>query len=153
VRILKTKYNTRDQAKGLLLNTDCPKCLSHSAWLSREGPDILLKCLCGFLKVVETTLGSMKVEHSDTGSEVRLPRPKTHLHRTLMCLSILDLPSSAEVTERLQDLGVNRDVSDVSSYLTILKTKGLVETVVVRRGMTGGSTWRLTNRSIELIGF
>lgn len=133
--------------------TECPKCESPRARVFRDGPDTLLQCRCGYLKVLETTLGEMQIMHSETGSIVKLPRPKTHLHKTLMCLAILDLPSSAEVTERLRDLGVDRNVSDVSSYLTILKTNGLVEAVIVRRGVLGGSTWKLTDRTKELLKF
>lgn len=133
------------------MRTECPKCGSHSARYVKEGPDLLLRCLCGYHKVVYTQLGTIQVMHSDSGVDVRLPKPKSNLHKTLMVVSILDEPYSSEVTERMQDLGVDRNVSDVSSYLTILRSKGLVETVVVRRGMVGGSTWRLTPASLRLL--
>jgi hypothetical protein len=96
-------------------------------------------------------LGTIQTATVESGIDVKLPKPKSNLHKTLMVVSILDEPSSAEATERMQDLGVYRNVSDVSSYLTILRSKGLVETVVVRRGMLGGSTWRLTAASLKLL--
>lgn len=133
------------------MRTECPKCASPSARIVREGPDIVLKCMCGLLRVLETTLGMMSSVKMDAGADVRLPRPKSNLHKTLMVVSILPEPTSAEVTERLQDLGVDHNVSDVSSYLTILRSKGLVETTVIRRGVAGGSSWRLTLASMGLL--
>lgn len=137
--------------RGLSMRTECPKCESKAAQIMRDGPDIVLKCLCGFLKVLETTLGTMKAVKIDSGADVRMPRPKSNLFKTLMCVSILDEPTSAEVTQRLQDLGVDHNVSDVSSYLTILRSKGLVETTVIRRGVAGGSSWRLTQATLGLM--
>lgn len=133
------------------LQTECPKCTSHNARYVRVGPDLVLKCICGFYKVMYTELGSIQIEHKDSGIEVKLPKFGTNLYKTLMVVSILNEPSSAEATERMQDLGVDRNVSDVSSYLTILRSKGLVETIVIRRGMVGGSTWRLTMASLKLL--
>ena len=43
-------------------------------------------------------------------------------------------------------------VSDVSSYLTILRSKGLVQTICSRRGVVGGSSWELTEVCRKLLG-
>jgi hypothetical protein len=87
----------------------------------------------------------------DAGSDVKLPKNGTHLRKTLMVLTIMPDASSAEVTERLVDLGCDFTVSDVASYLTILRSKGLVTTVINRRGVPGGSTWILTDKAQDLL--
>lgn len=133
------------------MKTDCPKCGSDSAWYSRTNTDLVVRCTCGFHKVVFTTLGSAVIANIESGTEVKLPKRDTNLYRTLVCVSILMEPSSAEVTERLRDMKRLHSVSDVSSYLTILRSKGLVDVVVNGRGSVGGSTWRLTDKAEDLL--
>lgn len=43
-----------------------------------------------------------------------------------------------------------QNISEVSSQLTVLRYKGLVEVIDNRKGMAGGSTWRLTSQAKEL---
>lgn len=133
------------------MRTECPKCYSPNASYVKDGHDLLLRCLCGYFKVVFTTLGTATVVNRDHGVDVKLPRFGSNLYKTLACVSILDYPNSAEVTQRLQELGVDHNVSDVSSYLTILRGKGLVEPTVIRRGVAGGSTWILTEIAAQLL--
>lgn len=101
----------------------------------------------------------------DEADEVKLPRAGTTLYKTMMVLSIMPGGSSSDITQRLNELNgflksrgriIRKDllltVSDVSSYLTILRSKGLVERSEIRRGMAGGSSWIPTEVAIDLMG-
>lgn len=134
------------------MRTECPKCGSHGAWFEHTTYDKILRCLCGYHKVVETKLEQMTIQHNDHGADIKLPKRDTHLWNTLMVLSVIGPANSAEITERLNGLGKEFSVSDVASYLTILRSKGLVVAVEIRRGVVGGSTWELTEVCSDLIG-
>ena len=114
--------------------------------------DLLLRCDCGYLKVLSTMLKQVEITKVDTPSEAKLPRPNTKLWHTIKVLGVMTEANSAKITERLVDLGEEVNVSDVSSYLTILRSKGLVITKGSRRGLTGGSTWTLSDVCIRLLG-
>lgn len=130
---------------------DCPKCASTQATYRADGPDLVLRCLCGYHKVVYTTLGTAEIMHSDAGTSVRLPKQGTHLRKTLMAVECLEIATTAEITLRLHELRAAYSASDVASYLTILRAKGLVDTTTSRRGVAGGSTWVLTDAAEDLL--
>lgn len=133
-------------------NLECPKCGSQSSWMEKTRTDLVQRCLCGYLKVLFTTVESVEIEHNDSGDDVKLPKQGTKLWDTLMILTVEDEASSGEITERLTLMGKTYTTSDVSSYLTILRSKGLVLTVDSRRGVAGGSTWTLTDKAADLLG-
>lgn len=120
--------------------------------MEKTRTDLVQRCLCGYLKVLFTTVESVKIEHNDSGDDVKLPKQGTKLWDTLMILTVEDEASSGEITERLNLMGKAYTTSDVSSYLTILRSKGLVLTVDSRRGVAGGSTWTLTDKAADLLG-
>lgn len=94
----------------------------------------------------------VKIEPEYIEDIIRLPKAGTNLWATLMTLLVLQQASSAIITQRLIDLGRPFTVSDVSSYLTILRSKGLVLTTEFRRGIIGGSTWVVSGVAHQLIG-
>lgn len=135
-----------------MVQTDCPKCGSDRAWYEACEIDLTLRCRCGFHKVVYTTLEQVSIQHNTPRGKVRLPKAGTHLSKTLRCLSAMESANSAEVTQALVDMGNDFNVSSVSSYLTILRSMGLVETLESKRGILGGSTWNLTDPAKQLLG-
>lgn len=135
------------------MKLECPKCGSKSAWYEKTRTDLALKCLCGYYRVVFTTLvDGTTIEHRDKSEEVKLPKEGTHLRATLMALVAVEPANSREITQALNDLGKPFTVSDVSSYLTMLRVKGLVDSLDNKRGVPGGSTWELTDAASELLG-
>lgn len=134
------------------MRLECPKCCKNTAWLEKDRVDITLRCLCGYLKVVKTRLQHIEIIHSDVEEEVKLPRKGTKLWDTLKVLESLKKANSVAVTERMIDLGYVLSVNEVSSYLTMLRTKGLVSVIEYRKGLSGGSTWVLSDKCIELLG-
>lgn len=149
------------------MKATCTKCGSPSAWIVKTEFDLILRCMCGIEKLLFTTLADTiegPLDDEQPEAETLLPKQGTSFRKTLVVLAILPEGTSREITERLNELnGLLRvpgivfrkdlllSVSDISSYLTILSGKGLVEKVSNRRGVPGGSTWRLTPKAIELL--
>ena len=126
------------------LKVECPKC-GGQAWFREEGPDLWLRCMCGLLKLVKTKLATAEIERIDGGPEVTLPRAPSKLFDALAAMALYGEASTQAVTEAVNAMRGDRQSSgDVSGQLTVLRYKGLVEVVTQRRGLPGGSLWRLT---------
>ena len=131
---------------------DCPKCGSPNARYQKTETDLVLTCWCGYHKVVFTTLLTLEVIHNEKAQNVRLPKVGTYLFSTLSCLWQIEPANSREVTDTLILHGHEFTVSDVSSYLMILRSRGLVTVVDYRRGLADGSTWECSDAALELLG-
>lgn len=134
------------------MNTTCPKCGSENARYVADHQDVTLRCRCGYLKVVETRLGQITIRHTDSASEIKLPRYGTNLWWTLVALVALERATSEQVFIRLADLGKVFSAREVASYLTLLRNKGLVFEIEIRRRERGGSTWEVDRRGLRLLG-
>lgn len=133
------------------MRVDCPKCLSEHARYSAEGYDIVHRCLCGFYKVVATKLGSIEIEHRDTGKAVSLPREGSRIWYCFRALVGLRQGTTLDIHNSMNCIMEEpQSMSEVSSQLTVLRYKGLVEVTENRKGTPGGSTWALTARGKEL---
>jgi len=133
--------------------TECPKCGSEGAYLKVEGPDLWLRCLCGLNKLMSTKLKTMIIENVDSGVVVTLPKPGTKLWDALQVVLAYGPANSDHVTEMTNLSRRDRQtVSEVSSQLTVLKHKGLIEALDHRKGLPGGSTWKITARASALLG-
>ncbi len=134
------------------MKTECPKCASKNAWYEKTYCDLTLACMCGYRKVVYSTMDDIEVMHNTPVQDVKLPKVGTHLHNTLVCLWSIEPANSREVTDTLILHGNQYTVSDVSSYLMILRSRSLVEVLEYKRGVAGGSTWELTSIATDLLG-
>lgn len=138
------------------MSRECPKCKSKSAWITQVDYDVVLRCYCGLYKILATSLNTADMADDDTETEfeeLTLPKRDTNLWVTLMVLASLESANSAGITHRLAQFGKKEfTTSDVASYLTILRSRGLVRTTEMKRGTLGGSTWMLTDRAVFLIG-
>lgn len=133
------------------MGIECPKCGATSAWYRREGPDLLLRCLCGYLAVMATTLEEVSLIPSAPRAAMRVPRWGTNLWYVLMVTVALEESTTHEIRERLAELGKVFSLSEVASALTVMRSKGLVEATIVRRRIAGGSTWRASERCLQLL--
>jgi len=131
---------------------DCPKCGSPNARYQKTETDLVLTCYCGYHKVVFTTLLDLEVIHNEKVQDVRLPKVGTYLFATLSCLWQIEPANSREVTDTLTLHGHEFTVSDVSSYLMILRSRGLVSVVNYKRGVLDGSTWECSAVTLDLLG-
>lgn len=134
------------------MKVDCPKCGSPNARYEKTVEDLTLTCYCGYRKVVYTTLKTLEVIHNEKVQDAKLPKKGTFLFETLACLWSIEPANSREVTDTLTLHGHGFTVSDVSSYLMILRSRGLVRVVSYRRGVADGSTWELTEVTQDLLG-
>lgn len=134
------------------MKTQCPKCGSENARYVADEVDVTLRCLCGYNRVVQTRLKQIEIQHNDPVEDIRLPRRDTNLWWTLVVLVSLRTARSEAIASRLQDLGLVFSLRDVASYLTILRTKGLVYETEVKRRVAGGSTWAVSDRCVSLLG-
>ena len=133
------------------MKIECPKCYSPSAVLIKEGKRIVIKCLCGIEKEVGSEHGEITIAHNEIEENIQLPRKDTKLLKCLGAMATLSPASTAEVTEELQNRGEDWSADEVASFLTVLRYKGLVEVVNYRKGISGGSTWELTDVAEELM--
>jgi hypothetical protein len=134
------------------MKTTCPKCASENARYTFDGVDVTLRCTCGYHRVVVSKLEQITIHHSDSKSEVRLPKRDSNLWWTLVALVALGEAKAEAIAERLVWLGKEFNTRDVSSYLTILRTKNLVKETEIMRRTPGGSTWKVEERCMNLIG-
>ena len=134
------------------MKADCPKCESPNARYQKTDTDLSLVCYCGYNKVVFTTLLTLEVIHNDKVQDIKLPKQGTYLFATLSCLWQIEPANSREVTDTLTLHGHEFTVSDVSSYLMILRSRGLVNVVDYKRGVADGSTWECSDTTLELLG-
>lgn len=133
------------------MRTDCPKCGNTNARYARQGFDLILRCMCGYWKVVYSALETADIEHADTADKVKLPRRETKLWNCLAVMVGLEQAGLVEVTERYNLLyGDTIGTADMATQLTVLRLRGLVVSLDQRRGVPGGSTWVPTSKAVEL---
>lgn len=130
--------------------TQCPKCASKNAWLERDRVDVTLRCLCGYNRVIASSLDI--VMEDSARSTLKLPAKGSHLLKTLLALAALAQADSSQVALRMtEDLGEPYKAKDVASYLYVLKGKGFVRQAMERKRMAGGSLWCVTDAADRLL--
>ena len=134
----------------MTIHSTCPKCGSNGAWYEFEPPDVTLRCICGMRKLIATTLEEMTIEHREPKEIFKLPKRHTRLYATLAALFAVEPSKTDRITEVLNSYSEGNKTKDVASLLTVLKYRNLVEVVEYRKGVVGGSTWKLTDRAREL---
>jgi len=134
------------------MRVECPKCGSTNARYEKTDAELWVRCFCGYLKCVFTKYEHLETVVDGNDLSIKLPRRDTHLFNTLVCLWSIEPANSREVTDTLRFRGHDFTVSDVSSYLMMLKSKGLVLVVEYRRGVPDGSTWECTIATNDLLG-
>lgn len=134
-----------------MLVTDCPKCDSPWAWVEKQGHDTVLRCLCGYYRVLSTTLESAMIDHSETNGDARLPKQGSKLWNCLVVVIGLEQADTVEITDRYNMLhGTGFKTPDIATQLTVLRYRRLVAVLESRRGVPGGSIWIPTDKALEL---
>lgn len=133
---------------------ECPKCGSLSARIAEDFSSYFLKCLCGLNQLLQSKFADgSSVDHIDIDDAVTLPKKGTKLMNALGALYALEPASTGDITELVNNgATLQQSNSDVASQLTILRYKGLCEVVNYKRGITGGSVWKVTDKARKLIG-
>lgn len=135
------------------MHITCPKCQSATAHIEAEDTDIWIRCFCGYRKVIHTTLDStMSIEHIDMEGKVTIPKKGSKLLECLAALVTLGKASTADIHDLISNRnGSTMTPAEVATFLTILRYRGLVQVVVLRKGISGGSIWEPTEEALELI--
>lgn len=130
-----------------MLTTKCPHCKSNMAWYAEIEMDWYQRCLCGLARIVYSHLYGPIVEPEKP--KIRVPRKGTTL---MKCLEVVAKHHPRMVSTG----GVARELSSPSSkiatFLSVLSSKGLLEKAKEARGVSGGSSWQLTDAAILELG-
>ena len=126
----------------------CPKCGGLS-WLEREGVTVIQRCLCGLCKPLMHTDGAITVMHTAVAApDIVLPQKGT---KTRACLSAVAREHPAPVSTGEVSETASLQGKETASLLVTLMARGLLERVLERRGLRGGSTWKLTLTAVALL--
>ncbi len=130
---------------------ECPKCGSKSARLEDDGTDVTIKCFCGINRVIATRLGEMEITHQEKPARIKIPAKGSKLYQAFYALQTLQEADTTEIRDRI-DLLFDNDLltKDVASQLTVLKHRALIEVIEYRRGVAGGSIWKLTDDALRI---
>jgi len=128
----------------------CPRC-GDPSWFQKDGDDVIQRCVCGLHKIVYTrNSDGITIVRRIPPNRVILPKSGTKIAK---CLSVVSqkYPDMASTMKVSEETGFSRD--ETASHLMMLMNRGLVDRVRNRRGMAGGSMWKLTTRSEQLLNF
>lgn len=139
---------------GAVDNMECPKCGSLTARISEDYSAYILKCICGLNQLLQSKFadGSV-VDHIDIDDKVSLPKKGTKLMNALGALFAIEPATTGDIADLVNtNMPLKQTNSDVASQLTILRYKGLCDVVEYKRGITGGSVWKVTDKAKRLMG-
>lgn len=127
----------------------CPRCGGFS-WLEHSRAGLVQRCLCGLHKpVIRQAEGTITIiQTAVRPCDVLLPARGTKTRRCLLAVAVPD-PGEITTGEVATSSGLNN--KETAALLVTLMARGLVERVQERRGLVGGSTWRLTVASRTLL--
>lgn len=130
------------------MSVECPKCGSNASFVE-DGPDILIKCLCGLLRPVLTKSKEGRyVVHQAPAYQATLPKNGTLKQECLMVLAD-NYPRRMNSTEIAANIKGNTNA--LSTAMLGLLYLGLVTRLEVNRGQVGGSLWELSETAKNLL--
>lgn len=134
----------------------CPKCRSKVTRIDViDDREIIQSCVCGYNKVMFTTLkDGVQIEHMDMGEgSILLPRQGSKLSMCLGALASIGTGTAQQVASELRmRYDVDWDDYSVGSYLLHLRAKVLVERDQPKSGKKAyNCVWRLTEDARKLL--
>lgn len=132
----------------LTIQLPCPKC-GLLTRLKAQGRDIVQVCLCGLHRYVQREKDGLLISKCPTEqSNVALPNKNTKMYRCV--ISVLSYYPKNINTKEVA-LAADLTPKETSSFLVMLMTRGILERVEGRRGLAGGSVWKLTPAAVKLL--
>ena len=121
----------------------CPKCGSKHSWFEEEGDALVQRCLCGLTHYLfrEVEDGITIMRSGVRVPDVTLPSKGTKIYKCL--LAVRNAHPSTILTGGIAEQAGLRG-KETASLVVTLMGRGLLERVEARRGLLGGSIWRLT---------
>jgi hypothetical protein len=121
----------------------CPKCGAKHSWFEQDGDDLIQRCLCGLTHYLFRELedGITVMRSGVRVPDVTLPAEGTKIRKCLLAVR-----NAHPRTIRTGDIasGTGLRGKETASLVVTLMGRGLLERVAARRGLLGGSIWRLT---------
>ena len=126
----------------------CTHCKSENASYECVDNELVLTCLCGHYEVVYSEREESTVTRTLRRELIHLPRPGSKLSKCLGAAASLypETFNTSDVARVTKDKN-----ADAATKLMVLQHKGLVEKMHSRRGVLGGSEWKLSNSAIKLL--
>lgn len=127
----------------------CPRC-GASSWIEGRGENLTQRCLCGLTKaLLQKVDGSITILRTAVQpSGVTLPAKGTKISKCLLAVEA-SYPKPVMTGVVAQEAGLQN--KETASLLTTLMGRGLVERVSERRGLAGGSEWKLTVTAQQIL--
>lgn len=128
----------------------CPKCGSKHSWFETEGDDLIQRCLCGLTRYLmrEMEDGVTILRSGVRVPDVTLPAEGTKIYRCLIAVRNAH-PKTILTGEVASRTGLKG--KETASLVVTLMGRGLLERVEARRGLLGGSVWKLTSIAKDLL--
>lgn len=128
----------------------CPKCGSKHSWFEEEGDDLIQRCLCGLTRFLirEMEDGTTVLRSGVRVPDVTLPAEGTKIYRCLIAVRDAH-PRHIMTGDIASRTGLKG--KETASLVVTLMGRGLLERVSARRGLLGGSIWKLTVTARELL--
>lgn len=122
----------------MLMSLICPKCGGFS-WLKEEADTVIQMCVCGLNKFIYIKSGNQTFTRVPVKvSTVVLPARGSQLSQILGCLIILGELTSQQIAVQL-----SITVDKATTNLSVLRSRGLIQTLQDRKGRLGGSLWEV----------
>jgi len=126
----------------------CPRCGGLS-WLEYQDPDLVQRCLCGLRRYLRRSVEGLTVMTAAVPQqEARLPAQNTKIYKCLLAV-VGNWPQTIMTLEIAAASHLNG--KETSALMAVLSARGLVERLEERRGLLGGSIWRLTRTAAVLM--
>ena len=126
----------------------CPRCGSLS-WLEWQDPDLVQRCLCGLRRYLRRSVEGLTVMHAAVPQrEARLPAQNTKIYKCL--LAVVEIWPRTIMTLQIASTA-HLNGKETSALMAVLSARGLVERLEERRGLVGGSIWKLTDSAAALM--
>jgi hypothetical protein len=121
----------------------CPKCGAKHSWFERDGDDLIQRCLCGLTNYLfrEQEDGVTVMRSGVRVPDVTLPADGTKIRKCLLAVRN-EYPKNIRTGDIASRTGLRG--KETASLVVTLMGRGLLERVEARRGLLGGSVWKLT---------
>ncbi len=128
----------------------CPKCGAKHSWFEEDGDDLIQRCLCGLTHYLfrEMEDGTTVLRSGVRVPDVTLPAKGTKIRKCLVAVR-----NAYPQHIRTGDIAANTGLKgkETASLVVTLMGRGLLERVAARRGLLGGSIWKLTVTAKRLL--
>lgn len=128
----------------------CPKCGAKHSWFEEDGDDLIQRCLCGLTRFIFRELedGTTVMRSGVRVPDVTLPSQGTKIYKCLLAVRNSH-PATILTGGIAEHAGLKG--KETASLVVTLMGRGLLERVEARRGLLGGSIWKLTVTAKRLL--